>query len=79
MIVPTGNNIYSVPASIERGAHPHPLSEPSGRTPPVRLFREPAALNNNPHTMGNIQNLHKRKDDNYSEKVQSRQREKGHV
>ena len=79
MIVPTGNIIYSVPASIERGAHSHSLSEPLGRTPPVRLFRGPAALNNSPLSRAERQKRQKRKDDNYSEKVQDRKREKGHI
>ena len=79
MIVPTGKNIYFIPASIERGAHSHPLSEPSGRTPPVRLFRGPATLNQSPHPRAPTHNLRERKDDNYSEKVQNRKREKGHI
>ena len=48
MIVSTGKIFYSIPASIERGAHSHSLSEPSGRTPPVRLFMGPTTLNNSP-------------------------------
>ena len=79
MIVPTGNIIYSIPASIERGAHSHPLSEPSGRTPPVRLFRGPAALNISPHSRVKRNTIENRKDDNYREKVQDRKRKEGHI
>ena len=79
MIVPAAGIIYSIPASIERGAHSHSLSEPSGRTPPVRLFRGPTTLNNSPLSRAERQKRQKRKDDNYSKKAQDRQREKGHV
>lgn len=79
MIVSTGKIFYIIPASIERGAHSHSLSEPSGDTPPVRLFRVPAALNNSPHSRVKRNTIENRKDDNYREKVQDRQREKGHV
>ena len=79
MIVPTGNIIYSVPASIERGAHSHSLSEPSGDTPPVHLFRGPAALNISPHSRVKRNTIENRKDDNYREKIQDRKREEGHI
>ena len=69
MIVPMAGIIYIIPASIERGAHSRPLSEPSGRTPPVRLFRGPSALNISPHPRAERQKYQKRKDDYYSEKI----------